>query len=87
VALRYGTRAVTVMLPMTGAFIIGLLMGWLLTAIYAVAAISRSQERMERKVRYWQAKTAGARMEAERLARLMDAHGVRTMPASWEELP
>jgi uncharacterized membrane protein YciS (DUF1049 family) len=87
VALRYGTWAVTVILPMTGAFVIGLLMGWLLTAVFAVAAISRSQERMERKVRYWQAETASARMEAERLARLMEAHGIRPTSASWEELP
>jgi uncharacterized membrane protein YciS (DUF1049 family) len=78
---------VTVILPMTGAFVIGLLMGWLLTAVFAVAAISRSQERMERKVRYWQAETASARMEADRLARLMEAHGIRPTPASWEELP
>jgi uncharacterized membrane protein YciS (DUF1049 family) len=87
VALRYGTWAVTVVLPMTAAFIIGLVIGWLLTAIYAVAAVSRAQERMERKVRYWQAETASARMEAGRLARLMEAHGVRPTPASWEELP
>jgi hypothetical protein len=85
-ALRYGTRAVTVILPLAAAFVIGLLIGWVLTVVYAVAAISRSQERMERKVRYWQGETAKARMEAERLARLMEAHGVRPTPASWEEL-
>jgi hypothetical protein len=76
---------VTLVLPMMGAFLIGLLIGWVLTAIYAVAAISRSQERMQRKVRYWQAETASARMEAERLARLMEAHGVFPKPAPWEE--
>ena len=76
----------TAVLPMAGAFIIGLFIGWVLTAIYAVAAISRFQERMQRRVRYWQAETASARMEAERLARLMEAHGVRTNPAPWEEL-
>lgn len=73
-------------LPMTGAFIIGLLIGWILTAIFAVAAISRSQERMQRKVRYWQAETVSARMEAERFTRLMEAHGIQTEPGSWEEL-
>ena len=77
----------TAILPMTAAFIIGALIGWVLTAVYAVATISRSQERMQRKVRYWQAETASARMQAERLARLMEAHGVRPTPASWEELP
>jgi uncharacterized membrane protein YciS (DUF1049 family) len=77
---------VTAILPVTAAFIVGLFIGWLLTAVFAVAAISRSQERMQRKVRYWQAETAGARVEAERLARLMEAHDVRPTPASWEEL-
>jgi uncharacterized membrane protein YciS (DUF1049 family) len=77
---------VTAILPMTAAFIAGLFIGWLLTAVFAVAAISRSQERMQRKVRYWQAETAGARAEAERLARLMEAHDVRPTPAPWEEL-
>jgi uncharacterized membrane protein YciS (DUF1049 family) len=78
---------VTAILPMTAAFVMGLFIGWLLTAFFAVAAISRSQERMQRKVRYWQAETASARLEAERLARLMEAHGVRPTPGSWEELP
>jgi hypothetical protein len=77
---------VTAILPMTAAFVMGLFIGWALTAAFAVAAISRSQERMQRKVRYWQAETASARMEAERRARLMEAHGVRPTPASWEEL-
>jgi hypothetical protein len=75
------------MLPVTAAFVMVLFIGWLLTAVFAVAAISRSQERMQRKVRYWQAETASARMKAERLARLMEAHGVRPTPTSWEELP
>jgi uncharacterized membrane protein YciS (DUF1049 family) len=78
---------VTAILPVTAAFIMGLIIGWLLRTVFAVAVISRSQERMQRKVRYWQAETTRARMEAERLARLMEAHGVRLTPASWEELP
>jgi len=77
----------TAMLPIAAGFAIGLFLGWLLTTTFAVAAISRAQERMERKVRYWQAETASARMEADRLARLMEAHGIRPTPASWEELP
>jgi hypothetical protein len=76
----------TAMLPIAAGSVIGLFLGWLLTTAFAVAAISRAQERMQRKVRYWQAETVGARMEAERLARLIEAHGVRTAPASWEEL-
>jgi transketolase C-terminal domain/subunit len=78
---------VTAMLPVAAGLAIGLFLGWLLTTTFAVAAISRAQERMQRKVRYWQAETTSARMEAERLARLMEAHGVRPTPASWEELP
>ena len=77
----------TAMLPIAAGFAIGLFLGWLLTTTFAVAAISRAQERMERKVRYWQAETASARMEADRLARLMEAHGIRPTPESWEELP
>jgi hypothetical protein len=51
--------------------IIGLFLGWILTTTFAVAAISRSQERMQTKVRYWQAETARARQDADRLARLL----------------
>ena len=81
----YRTCAMTAMLPAMGAFLIGLFLGWLLTTNYAVAAISRSQERMQRKVRYWQAETASARMESERLVRLLQAHDIRPKPAPWEE--
>jgi hypothetical protein len=41
--------------------------------IVVTASISFSQERMERKVRYWQAETARAEAEAERLARAVIA--------------
>lgn len=75
----------TAMLPVVGAFLIGWFLGWLLTKTYAVAAISRSQERMQRKVRYWQTETISARMESERLARLLGAYDVRPKPAPWEE--
>jgi type II secretory pathway component PulJ len=47
------------------SLIAGLLAGWWLTLIAATAAISRSQERMQRKVRYWQAETARARENDE----------------------
>ena len=63
--------------------VIGLFLGWLLTTTFAVAAISRAQERMQRKVRYWQAQTARARTKAERLADLLEAHGIQIEP--WEE--
>ncbi len=64
---------------------IGLFLGWLLMTTFAVAAISRGQERMQRKVRWWQAKAASAQMEAERLAHLLEAHGLQPGPESWEE--
>ena len=53
------------------SFITGGVVGWLLAMIAASAAMSFSQERMQRKVRYWQAETALARAQAkaERLAR------------------
>ena len=58
----------------------GGLLGFALTAAYAAAAMSRSQERIERKVRYWQAETASARQIAERLARQLAARDLWTKP-------
>jgi hypothetical protein len=77
---------VTAILWLAAGFVVGLFAGWLLLTTFAVAAISRAQERMQRKVRYWQAQTASARTEAERLAHLLEAHGFQTKPGSWEEL-
>lgn len=51
------------------SLVTGLLMGWLLRATLVMAQISRAQERMQRKVRYWQSEAAYARQAAERLAR------------------
>ena len=56
------------MILITAALAIGLFLGWLLTQTYAAVAMSRSQERMQRKVRYWQAETARAREAADRHA-------------------
>jgi uncharacterized membrane-anchored protein YhcB (DUF1043 family) len=74
---------VTAVLAAAAGLVIGVFLGWLLTTTLAVAAISRAQERMQRKVRYWQAQTASARTKAERLADLLEAHGIQTEP--WEE--
>jgi hypothetical protein len=54
--------------------------------VITLALVSRSQERMQRKVRYWQAETARAQAEADRLA---GAATQRVMPPgpggeSWE---
>ena len=73
-------------LPLAAGFVVGLFFGWLLTTSVVLAAISRSQQRMQRKVLYWQARTAGARAEAERLTNLLEAHGLLPKPpGSWEE--
>jgi hypothetical protein len=53
-----------------GALVTGLFAGWLVTSIYATAAISRHQQRLQRRVRYWQAETAAARYAAAHLASL-----------------
>jgi hypothetical protein len=52
---------VSALVELAAAAVTGLVLGFALTASWAVAAISRSQERMERKVRYWQAETARLR--------------------------
>ena len=36
--------------------IMGLFLGWCVTMVITLALVSRSQERMQRKVRYWQAR-------------------------------
>jgi hypothetical protein len=61
----------TMMAAAVASFITGAVVGWLLAMITASVAMSSSQERMQRKVRYWQAEAALARAhaKAERLAR------------------
>ena len=70
------------MFAMAAALGTGIFIGWLLTQIYATAAISRAQQRMQRKVRYWEAQTARAREETAGLARRMAARGPLTDPES-----
>ena len=60
------------------SFLLGTLGGWWVTMVVVTASISVSQERMERKVRYWQAETARAEAEAERLARVVIASSHKT---------
>lgn len=75
----------TAALWVVAAAVIGGLLGFALTAAYAAAAMSRSQQRMERKVRYWQAETARAREIAERLARQLGARDLWTKPGPRQE--
>ena len=54
--------------PMIAAAIVtGLIVGWWITVTVAAAAMSRSQDRMQRKVRYWQAEASRAQAQAEQL--------------------
>jgi hypothetical protein len=55
----------TVLLTLVAALATGLFTGGLLTTFYAQVKISRSQERMQRKVRYWQAEAGRWRAEVE----------------------
>jgi hypothetical protein len=62
--------------------IMGLFLGWCVTMVITLALVSCSQERMQRKVRYWQAETARAQAEAGRLAgAAARRHGARCRPA------
>ena len=72
-----GGRAVMGVTVITAVFsiIMGLVLGWCITLIATSASVSRSQERMQRKVRYWQAETVRARAEADLLAREVDGRG------------
>jgi hypothetical protein len=51
----------------------GFCLGWLLRAVFVMAAISRQQERMQRVVRYWQSEAIYARRQAERYRRQLAA--------------
>ena len=63
---------------MAAALATGLFLGCVLTASYAAAAKSRTQERMQRKVLYWQGEAVRAREHADRLARRLAA--IQTWP-------
>ena len=66
--------------------IMGLFLGWCVTMVITLALVSHSQERMQRKVRYWQAQTARAQAEADRLAGPARQRAMPPGPAdeSWE---
>jgi hypothetical protein len=65
---------VSTLFSMAAALATGLFLGCVAAAAFAAAARSRSQERMQRKVLYWQAEAARARADAEQLARRLAAH-------------
>jgi MFS superfamily sulfate permease-like transporter len=55
------------------SIIMGIAVGWCISSVITSAAVSHSQERMQRKVRYWLAETARARATADELARELAA--------------
>jgi hypothetical protein len=58
------------------AFLVtGLIAGWLLRTAVLMSEVSRFQERMQKKVRYWQSEAIHARHQAERLASQLNALG------------
>lgn len=59
------------------AFVTGSIIGCIVYAIYAMAAVSRSQERMQRKVRYWQTAASRARTRAEQFNEELAAYAGR----------
>jgi hypothetical protein len=60
---------------MAAALATGLFLGLVLAAVYAASTRSFFQERMQRKVLYWQGETVRARRGAEQLARRLEALG------------
>jgi hypothetical protein len=65
-------------------FVTGFIVAWLLRTAYVMAETSWSQERMERKVRYWQSEAIHARCVAENLLRQLEAStGHPAEPADW----
>ena len=56
---------------MIAAVITGAFLGWVIALVIVSAQMSYTQQRMQRKVRYWQAQAAlaHAQARAERLAR------------------
>lgn len=50
------------------SIIIAVILGWWIAMVFRTAVASFSQERVQRKERYWQDETARARAAASRLA-------------------
>jgi hypothetical protein len=67
-----GARPVTAVTAVISV-IMGIAIGWCISSVITSATVSHSQERMQRKVRYWLAETARARATADELARELAA--------------
>lgn len=57
----------------TACLVTGIVTGWWLRMVIVTAEVSRSQERQQRKIRYWQSEAAHARRVARHLARQLAA--------------
>jgi hypothetical protein len=68
-------------LMIAAAIVTGLFLGWWITLTVALAAMSRSQDRMQRKVRYWQTEAGRAQAAAEQLTEA--AFEQFTVPGKW----
>jgi hypothetical protein len=65
-------------------FVTGFIVALLIREVAVAARISRSQERMQRKVRYWMGETAHARIDAEQLeSELATFTGRDPEPPNW----
>jgi hypothetical protein len=69
-----------------GCFVTGFAVAWILRTAFKMAEISWWQERMQRKVRYWQGETIHARVVAESLIReLAVVRGQEPEPPDWPQ--
>jgi hypothetical protein len=55
-------------------FVAGVIAGWLLRTIFAVAEISASRKRMQKEVQHWRREAVQARAVAEQLAWRLAGH-------------
>ena len=74
----------TVVVALTG-LLGGFFAGWLCRSILVMAQISHAQERMQRKIRYWQSEAALARSVAEGLWSRLAVDG--TLPWDCQDGP
>jgi hypothetical protein len=65
-------------------FVTGFIVAWLLRTGWVMAQTNWAQERMERKVRYWQGEAIHARSVAENLLRQLEViTGRPAEPTDW----
>jgi hypothetical protein len=70
---------------MVAAFVTGICGGWVLALFMATTAMSHSQERMQRKVRYWQAEAARATARAEQASQALGEGDFPSDADDWKQ--